>query len=85
MLLLQVSSHWTSTIDAESNQKKVVHKVKIIENGSHQDQLWYAKGRASRTSYDPAGLSKLKWVIFLSSPSFLIWNSGVPQQKRIKR
>jgi hypothetical protein len=33
-----------------------VLKVKIIENRPHQDQLWYARGWASKTGYDPAGL-----------------------------
>jgi hypothetical protein len=33
-----------------------VLKVKIIENRPHQDQLWYARGWASRTGYYPAGL-----------------------------
>ena len=33
-----------------------VLKVKIIENRSHQDQLWYARGWATKTGYDPAGL-----------------------------
>ena len=33
-----------------------VLKVQIMENRSHQDQLWYARGWASKTGYDPAGL-----------------------------
>ena len=33
-----------------------VLKVKIIENRPHPDQLWYARGWASKTGYDPAGL-----------------------------
>jgi hypothetical protein len=33
-----------------------VLKVKIIENRPHHDQLWYARGWASRTGYDPDGL-----------------------------
>ena len=31
-------------------------KVKILENRSDQDQLWYRMGWASRTKYDPRGL-----------------------------
>jgi len=31
-------------------------KVKIIENKSDQNQLWYARGWAARTDYDPSGL-----------------------------
>jgi hypothetical protein len=33
-----------------------VLKVKIIENRPHPEQLWYARGWASKTGYDPAGL-----------------------------
>ena len=33
-----------------------VLKVKIIGNRPHPDQLWYARGWASKTGYDPAGL-----------------------------
>ncbi|MEW5871079.1 MAG: DinB family protein [Chloroflexota bacterium] len=31
-------------------------KVKILENQPHQKQLWYEKGWADKTNYDPAGL-----------------------------
>jgi len=33
-----------------------VLKVKILENLPDQEQLWYARGWAARTNYDPAGL-----------------------------
>jgi hypothetical protein len=32
-----------------------VLKVKIIENKPNPNQLWYAKGWASKTNYDPSG------------------------------
>ena len=31
-------------------------KVKILENLPDQEQLWYARGWASKTNYDPTGL-----------------------------
>ncbi len=31
-------------------------KVKIIENKADSEQIWYSKGWAAKTNYDPAGL-----------------------------
>ena len=55
---------WQPNVEANNIAVTVWHicraldvlKVKILENQPDQKQLWYAKGWASKTSYDPAGL-----------------------------
>ncbi len=55
---------WQPDLEANNISVTVWHicraldilKVKILENLPDQKQLWYAKGWASKTNYDPAGL-----------------------------
>ena len=55
---------WQPDLEANNISVTVWHicraldvlKVKILENQPDQRQLWYAKGWASRTNYDPQGL-----------------------------